>query len=210
MIPTFSLNSSAAPTELCILGAKYQTDKSPFNPKGHRHPYTPFYSMILSQYRNKPIRFAEIGVAAGSSVAMWAEYFQNGSLYFFDRDENFLNHAASFGISNAKFSLMDVTNPQSICDALQKIGGELDVLLDDSSHDITHQVHIIKEGIDYVRSGGMLLIEDVFRNIAPEDYMKLIEPVKNQLSFYCFLEMEHANKWSPGWDNDKILMLVKA
>jgi len=33
--------------------------------------------------------------------------------------------------------------------------------------------------------------------------------VKDQLAFHGFIEMEHANKFSPGWDNDKILMLVK-
>lgn len=209
MIPTFSLNSSAAPTDLCILGAKCQTDKSPFNPAGHRHPYTPFYSMIFSQYKNKPIRFTEIGVAAGSSVAMWGNYFTSAEMYFFDRDENFLNHAAGFGIPRTHFLTMDVSKEDSIRSGFEKTGGLMDIILDDSSHDLWDQVKIVREGMPFLKSGGIFLIEDVFRNLSAAEYMNVIEPVKNDLAFFCFVEMEHTNKWSPGWDNDKVLMLVK-
>ncbi len=209
MIPTFKLDSSRAPTELCFLGAKCETDKSPFNRAGHRHPYTPFYSMLFAHYKNKPVRFAEIGIAVGSSVAMWCEYFKSGQLYFFDRDASFLKHAASFGYGNAKFSLMDVSDSTSIRDALEATGGELDILLDDSSHDIWHQKDILREALPFMKSGGILLVEDVFRNLSDEEYMRIIDPIKDQLAFYAFFEMEHINKWSPGWDNDKILMLVK-
>lgn len=209
MIPTIRFDSSKAPTELCFLGARCETDKSPFNRAGHRHPYTAFYSMLMATWKHKPIRFVEIGVAVGSSVAMWCEYFKAGQLYFFDRDPSFLKHAASFGYPNAHFSLMDVSDAASIRDALEGTGGELDILLDDSSHDIWHQKEILREALPFMKRGGILLIEDVFRNLSDEEYMRVLEPIKDQLSFYAFFEMEHINKWSPGWDNDKILMVVK-
>ena len=209
MIPTFSLESSRAPTELCFLGAKCQTDKSPFNPQGHRHPYTPFYSMFLATHKNKPVRFVEIGVATGASVQMWCNYFKNGELFFFDRDENFLQNAASFGYTNAKFGNMDVRSAESIRSNLEATGGNLDVILDDSSHDVWDQKIIVEAALPFLKPGGILLIEDVFRNVTVADYLKVLEPVKDQLAFHGFIEMEHTNKFSPGWDNDKILMLVK-
>ena len=206
---TYSINSSRANTELCQIGMQCGTDKSPFNRNGHRHPYTPFYSMLFAPKRALPIRFAEIGVAAGASVHMWARYFQSGQLYFFDRDLNFLSNAQSFGYPNTSFGEMDVRDANSIRTALAATGGNLDVILDDSSHDIEHQYIIIKEAMKFLKPGGMLLIEDVFRTIPDEAYESAIAPIKNELSFYAFYEMEHENKWSPGWDNDKILMLVK-
>jgi predicted O-methyltransferase YrrM len=209
MIPTFSLESSRAPTELCFLGAKCQTDKSPFNPQGHRHPYTPFYSMFLATYKNKPVRFVEIGVAGGASVHMWCNYFKNGELFFYDRDENFLQNAAGFGYANAKFGNMDVRSAESIRSNLAATGGALDVILDDSSHDVWDQKIIVETALPFLKPGGILLIEDVFRNVTVADYLKVLEPVKDQLAFHGFIEMEHINKFSPGWDNDKILMLVK-
>lgn len=209
MIPTFSLNSSAAPTDLCILGAKCQTDKSPFNPVGHRHPYTGFYSMIFSQWRHRPVRFAEIGVAGGSSVALWAHFFEKGELYFFDRDDNFLQNAASFGFPRTHFFNIDVSKSESIRAGFEKTEGSLDIILDDSSHNSDDQMYIVHECLPFLKSGGIFIIEDIFRSATQSEYMKILEPVKNELAFFCFVEMEHTNKWSPGWNNDKVLMLVK-
>jgi hypothetical protein len=45
--------------------------------------------------------------------------------------------------------------------------------------------------------------------VEDKDYLAIIEPIKDKLSFYAFFVAEHANKWSPGWDNDKILMMVR-
>jgi hypothetical protein len=97
MIPTFVIDSSKAPTDLCFLGASANADKSPFNPNGHRHPYTPLYNVLLAPHRYKPIHFGEIGVAMGASVHMWRHYFESARLDFFDCDEQFLAHAQSFG-----------------------------------------------------------------------------------------------------------------
>jgi hypothetical protein len=104
--------------------------------------------MLMAQYRYNPIKFAEIGVAYGSSVFMWNKYFEKGSFFFFDRDQNFLDHCASnVDASRNSFSLMDVANSESIRSSLEAIGGSLDILLDDSSHDYKHQDLIIHEAL---------------------------------------------------------------
>ena len=209
-IPVFSLESSRAQTELCVVGAHCGTDKSPYNTNGHRHPYTAFYSSIFAPYKNKPIRFAEIGVAGGASVNMWHRYFSNSAqLVFFDRDQNFLNNSQNYGLQNTSFHLMDVADDASIRDSLQKAGGNFDIILDDSSHDCWNQKKIIAEMLPFLKPGGIFIIEDVFRDIENQMYMNFISPYLDQLAFYGFYEMEHSNKWSPGWNNDKILMLVK-
>jgi predicted O-methyltransferase YrrM len=210
MIPTYVLDSTNAPCFLDVLGAECCADKSPFNPVSHRHPYTPFYSMLFEAKRDQPLRFCEIGVAAGASVHMWAKYFSRAELFFFDRDMNFLRNARSFGYPNTQFHPMDVADADSINEGFTDLtGGNLDVILDDSSHDIEHQRTLIPEALKYLKPGGMMLVEDIFRNIPNEDYYKIIEPLKDQLGFFAFFQVEHKNRYSPGWDNDKILMLVK-
>jgi len=208
MIPTYSVECTRAASRLCMLGAKFGTDKSPYNTVGHRHPYTAFYNMLFAPRASQPIRFAEIGVAGGASVRMWSEYFTKGELYFFDRDENFLNNSRSFGYKNS-YSLMDVSDADSINSSFAATGGNLDVILDDSSHDLIHQKIIIRESLKWLKPGGILLIEDIFRDVPEADYYDAIKPVLDQISFFAAYEMEHAQKWSPGWNNDKILMLVK-
>ena len=209
-IPVFTFESSRAPTELCNIGARSGADKSPFNQNGHRHAYTPFYSTIFAPYKNKPIRFAEIGVAGGASVLMWSRYFsQEADLVFFDRDENFLVNSQNFGIPNTKFHLMDIKVPESIHKGFQETGGQFDIILDDSTHDAGDQTVLLDNLFTYLKPGGILIIEDVFRSVSNDAYYNVIKSHIDKLAFYAFYEMEHINKFSPGWDNDKILMLVK-
>ena len=209
MIPTLVIDSTNCPTPLCIIGSVAGADKSPYNKTGHRHPYTPIYSLLFSQYKTRPIRFSEIGIAGGASVLMWNKFFENGTFYFFDRDQNFLDHSKAITGSNNTFILMDVIQEESVKSALDKTGGNLDVLLDDSSHNPNDQKRIIHQGLKYVRSGGMIIIEDINRKEAESFYEDILKDIRDEFSFISFIITEHANKYSPGWDNDKLLVLVK-
>lgn len=210
-IQNLLIDSTPIKSELCELGRQFFADKSPYNEKGHRHPYTAIYSLFLAKYKYTPVRFVEIGIAGGSSVCMWSHYFLNQGrrLFFFDRDLNFINNANSFQIPYVSCLEMDVTQEESIRSGLEKIGGELDVILDDSTHGIPEQVKIIKCGLPFLKSGGMFIIEDIFRRYNEEDYQKELDDVLDQFSFASFITCEHVNKWSPDWDNDKLLILVK-
>jgi hypothetical protein len=209
MIPTLVIDSTNCPTELCAIGKAFGTDKSPFNVHGHRHPYTPIYNMLFSQYKSKSIKFAEIGVAGGASVVMWNVYFQNAQFYFFDRDQDFLNNAAKYvnPVKNT-FSLMDVRDISGMALSFSKIN-DLDILLDDSSHNIDDQNKIIHAALPYIKSGGMIIIEDIDRIIKNEDYYAIIKDIEHEFSFITFIITEHQNRYSPGYDNDKLLLLVK-
>lgn len=210
-IQSITIDSSSSKTELCELGQKYYADKSPYNEKGHRHPYTAVYNMLLAKYKYEPVRFVEIGIAGGSSLLMWSQYFLNQGrrLFFFDRDQNFIKNGNGYRVPDVFCLEMDVAKEESIREGLQKIGGDLDVLLDDSTHGIPEQVKIIKCGLPFLKSGGMFIIEDIFRRYKEEDYQKELEDVLDQFSFATFITCEHTNKWSPDWDNDKLLILVK-
>ena len=141
---------------------------------------------------------------------MWSRYFsQEADLVFFDRDENFLVNSQNFGIPNTKFHLMDIKVPESIHTGFQETGGQFDIILDDSTHDAGDQKVLLDNLFPYLKPGGIVIIEDVFRNVSNDAYYDVIKSHIDQLAFYAFYEMEHVNRFSPGWDNDKILMLVK-
>lgn len=210
MIPSLVIDSTNASTELCNLGRLCNTDKSPFNENGHRHPYTPVYSLLFGSLRYRNCRFAEIGVAGGASVMMWNHYFKNAQLYFFDRDTNFLENASNFvSKEDNRFYEMDVKDKVSINRALENTGGNLDILLDDSSHTFEDQILIIQEGMKYVKSGGMIVIEDIYRRESEEKYFEELKDMLQQCSEYFFIITDHKLRYSPGWDNDKILVLIK-
>lgn len=196
-------------TWLCHLGAAAGTDKSPLNTLGHRHPYTSTYSLLLSQYRFQPVRFAEIGIAMGASAAMWSKFFNVGNIFMFDSDENYIANCSRYKFNNVSCHKMDVFKEDSIRSALESVGGNLDVLLDDSTHGIDDQIRIIQVALPYVRPGGMILIEDIFRDASEEEYEQRLDSVLDQFSFCTFLTVEHSLKFSGTWNNDKILVLIK-
>jgi len=78
-------------TDLCELGKKYGTDKSPYNNKsfvhggiGHRHPYTCFYHELFSTIKNNKLKILEIGLLFGDSIKCWREYFKNSQIIGLD------------------------------------------------------------------------------------------------------------------------------
>lgn len=206
-----TIDSTDCKTDLCNLGVNFYCDKSPYNTVAHRHPYTPVYAMLFSRFRYLPVRFAEIGVAGGASIFMWRHYFLHVEtrIYGFDRDENFLKNLMDKQLPFVSTETMDVFHDESIRHGLEKIGGNLDILLDDSIHGAPEQIKIVRNAIPYIKSGGMIVIEDIHRNIPNEVFEKGLEDVLDQFSFVSFILTEHKDRWSPGWDNDKLLVLIK-
>ena len=216
-IPRLVIDSTAALTDLCVLGYEAGTDKSPFNPRGHRHPYTAVYTMLFAPLRNRAIRFAEIGVAMGASAEVWSRYFTapGTKLCFFDSDKGLLEGTEQrVGDARITTGLMDVSVDGDVVRALGVAAGEgggdpYDVIIDDSSHNYEHQIRIIKEAFPRLKSGGMLIIEDIFRAEEEDRYTRAIQEELKGCAAAYFVMCEHANKFSPGWDNDKLLVLVR-
>ena len=210
-IPSITIDSTDAKTLLCEIGAACKTDKSPYNTVAHRHPYTAVYSLLLAKYRYTPVKFCEIGIAGGASILTWRYYFQHAEtqIYCFDCDLNFINNVRSLGMPGVFPDFMDVYKDESIQEGLRGGGGEFDIILDDSTHGLAEQVKIIKNGLPYLKSGGMFIIEDIFRKTPNESYEKALEEVLNEFSLSMFIVTDHKDRWSPDWDNDKLLVLVK-
>jgi hypothetical protein len=211
-LPRLVIDSSDAVTELCRFGKLTGADKSPYNVVRHRHPYTAVYSMLFAPLKNKALKFAEIGVAGGCSAVMWDLYFKNpdAKIHMFDRDEDFLSNGRGLVGGRFTFSQMDVSKDGDVSRALGD--GEYDVIIDDSSHEHGHQIRIIKEAWPLLKSGGILVVEDIFRSTPEDDYTREIfqAGILEDCSAAYFVMCEHMARWSPGWDNDKLLVLVKA
>jgi hypothetical protein len=61
-----------------------------------------------------------------------------------------------------------------------------------------------------LKQGGLLIVEDIFRERPIEPYEKVFEQVKDLVSFHTFIVCDHKNRYSPGWNNDKLLVFVRA
>jgi len=208
------LDSTHAVSELCVICSKTGTDKCVLRKDsgGHRHPYTVPYALLFEPLRSKPIKFLELGVFRGASIIAWRNYFSNARIYGYDNDPSAL--AAIPTLPNVQCSRVDVSIKETLVAALQRdtADGELfDVILDDAAHDVTHQTLLIKEGLRYVKSGGLMIIEDVFRDRPESLYVPALETIiaEGLITFYTFIVCDHVDRYSPGWNNDKMLVLFR-
>ena len=208
------LDSTDCRTTLCDLCAQTGTDKSPFTKNGgHRHPYTTPYSLFFEPLKNKPIKFAEIGIFRGASILAWRLFFTRARIYGFDIDMEAMSHVRNMNLPGVYLDQMDATKADSMESVLQRhmADGELfDVIIDDALHDVGQQAVTIRTCMNKLKQGGLLIIEDVFRNQDHADYLKIMEEVKDLISFSTFILCEHADRYSPGWNNDKMLVMVRA
>jgi hypothetical protein len=206
------IDSTNAKTALCDLGIRFPTDKSPYNvgsSSGHRHPYTAVYDLLFASLRHKEINFGEIGIEYNQSMICWRNYFTKAKLWGWEFYPEKITAALKDRLTDTVYIPMNVHHEQSIVDGLETSGVQFDILIDDSTHSFEDQIRIAKVAHRFVKPGGFFVIEDIFRSRSEDDYARELADITQYYHSITFVNAEHANKYSPGWDNDKLLVMVR-
>ena len=206
------IDTTLLKTELCDLGKKFNTNKSPYNLSGHRSGYTGVYYLLFNSLKNKKFNLAEIGIEKNGSTKLWREYFKNASLYLFEKDKNKIKEALADKLENCYYNYIDVDSTDNITNSLNKCGKKFDIIIDDSTHLFRHQINIIQTTKEFLNSGGFLVIEDIFRlkeNHSEKNYYSELSNIKNEFSEIFFIETKHANNFTASWKCEKLLILKK-
>jgi hypothetical protein len=211
-IGRYHFDASLADTELCMIGKKFQTDKSPFNETMHRHPYTPIYHLLFNSLRFKRINLAEIGILNNSSIKMWREYFPKAKIFGFEFFDKFIENAKKDKLKNVFYKKINVCLNGNIKKTFKQCKLKFDIIIDDSTHTFDDQIRIIKETIGFIKPGGILVIEDIPVNnkkYSEELFHKNIKHLNKYFDFVNFFDCDHINKFSKGWNNDRLLILIR-
>ena len=209
---TLKINYNSNKSELCEIGKKYDTDKSSqrnnVTDSRHCHPYTLFYDGLFKNKKNEKLEIAELGI--GPSIHMWQEYFTNSNIYGFDCD-NTLIHSFKQIYDNTRvlFAHIDVTNKDSVANAFSELNVMYDIIIDDTTHQFEDQLRVIENCYQYLKPGGILIIEDIFKSYNENEYINRLNPILHNFQDYYFIELDHINRNSTGWNNDKLFILVK-
>lgn len=203
------IDSSDSTTYLCLLGAHWGTDKSPYNidDRLHKHPYTAVYNFLFSSIRYNEINVAEIGILDNKSMRCWRDYFPKAHLYGFEWFDNRIEAAKLDKQLNTFYYKMNVEDESSITKAFESAGKQYDVIIEDSTHKFEDQIRVAHVAYKYMVPGSILVIEDVFRNADESLYETHLNDLSKYFSSATFVVTEHKLRWSPGWDNDKLLIL---
>ena len=210
----FKINYHNYSTELCEIGKKYDTDKSSqrkyITYLRHCYPYTIFYDNLFKNKKDEILNIAELGILKGSSLLMWKEYFINANIYGFDNNNNLINHfIEKYDNDRINLSYIDVFNKESILNTFLKLNIHFDIIIDDTTHNFEDQIRIIENTYQFLKPGGIMIIEDIYKSYIEQEYFDRLQSILHNFQNYYFIELDHVNRNSIGWNNDKLLILIK-
>jgi hypothetical protein len=140
--------------------------------------YFPIYEEIFSKYKNKNIKFVEIGVFSGGSLFMWKKFFgPKAKIIGIDLNPDSLK-LKKYGF---EIEIGDQSN-ENFWSFFFKKHGNIDIVLDDGGHTNFQQIVTANACIPKINDGGLFVCEDT-----PTSYLKskFYNPSKYSFINYC-------------------------
>ena len=151
-------------TELEELALKYGTDKCP----QIYHFYTDYYYPLFKDKKESIKKVLELGVGSpitmprcpnyirGGSLYMWRDFFPNAQIYGADIDPTLV-----FKEDRIETFLCDQSKRQSLEELIKKTGSDIDIFVDDGSHNIMDQILTCVTLMPLLKKDVIYIIEDV-------------------------------------------------
>ena len=160
---------------LSILAKKYGLDR-PFHTTGD-HKYIPAYTTLFQNIRHSVKNLLEIGIGSlengqmggitgqhdisrnyktGNSLKCWSEYFPNSNIYGID-----IYAHPELNKCRIKTFVANQNSEDDLKSVMDKINTELDIILDNGSHQGKHQVFSFMHLHQYLVPNGMYVIEGI-------------------------------------------------
>ena len=166
-------------TPLCEIAKKFGTDKGGWHEIAGDtcHRYTEVYHRLFKDRRKQVKNVLEIGVNYGCSLRMWEEYFPNAQIIGID-----CNAGSLFNEGRIRCFPADQNNPEQLEGVLNLVGiHKFDLIVDDGSHEPSHQILSARVLLKNVAEGGWYIIEDVYPDCNPIPLPELVKFAKWQI-----------------------------
>jgi predicted O-methyltransferase YrrM len=151
------------------LSRKYVLDKNIFT---MCHNYIPSYERLFENKRYQTKNLLEIGIGSvengqmsgvvnlgyktGNSLKCWSEYFPNAKIYGID-----IYQHKELNSDKITTFVADQSNEKELQNVMDNINNELDIIIDDGSHNGEHQKMSFMILEKYLSKNGIYVIEDI-------------------------------------------------
>jgi len=163
---------------------KYDTDKNTYF-----HNYTRQYNTLLNEFRDKPIKYLEIGVFNGGSVKAIRETFKN-STCILGLDIN--NRCKTYeDFENNIFIEIGNATDRNFIEEITKKYGSFDIILDDGSHTNKDVIESFELLFPLLNDNGLYIVEDT---ICYKSKEHIVENYENHLQYF-FEYTKYLNQW---------------
>lgn len=126
--------------------------------------YGPLYDLVLADLPADPT-VLEVGIANGGSLETWRSLFGPGARI---AGVDLNQHTTVLREEGFEVHILDTGRPESWAELARTYGRSVDLLVDDGGHTNRQQVEAIVHGIDLVKDGGWIVIEDLHASFMKE------------------------------------------
>jgi predicted O-methyltransferase YrrM len=169
---------------LDVIFNKYDTDKNTYF-----HNYTRQYNTLLSNFRDKPIKYLEIGVFNGGSVKAMREAFKNSTCILgLDIDNRCKTYE---DVENNIFIEIGDATDRNFIQQITKKYGSFDIILDDGSHRNKDVIESFELLFPLLNDNGLYIVEDT---ICYKSHSHIVKNYENHLQYF-FKYAQYLNQW---------------
>ena len=152
--------------------------------------YFQVYEKIFSNYRNKKIKFVEIGVANGGSLLMWQKYFgKKAKIIGVDLNPN----AKKLERNGFKIYIGNQSD-EKFWNYFYKREGKVDIILDDGGHKNLQQISTVHYSLPNIKDGGKIIVEDTSTSYLKKEFNN---PSKYSFVNYAKNVVDNIHRRSP-------------
>lgn len=163
---------------------KYDTDKGP-----NFHNYTRQYNTLLRDFRDKQIKYLEIGVYQGGSIKAFKEAFTNSTCILgLDINENCKKYE---DIENNIFVEIGNATDENFIKKITEKYGSFDIILDDGSHTNMDVIKSFELLFPLLNNDGLYIVEDTICYKSPN---YIFSNYENHLQYF-FNYTKYLNQW---------------
>ena len=160
--------------------------------------YFDAYEEKLSKYKEYPIKLFEIGIENGGSLEIYSKYFPKAELILgCDKNKNCVN--LKYKEPNIKTIIGDVNN-EKIKNEIIKYS-KFDIIIDDGSHGSIDTVSAFCNYFNYLKDGGLFIIEDLHCSYWEKWGGGIFYPVSSINFFKKLIDIINYEHW--GIDREK-------
>ena len=140
---------------------KNSSDKgtAPHGNESDGNGYGDFYERYFRDYRESALNICDIGIYQGASLSANQEYFINAKIHGVDIDDK--SFYDSDRIKTHIVNQDDSNDLDSFVSKMRNDNVQFDIIVDDASHDVSHQQVTFSKFFEILRPGGLYVIEDI-------------------------------------------------
>ena len=156
--------------------------------KYHDVLYTAFYHSLFENIKDKNL---DIGIFTDYnciSTLLFSEYFKNSNIYTFHNNNDYINYFNIFIWSNDKIKLSNKK-----CNLLY------DIIINNITKNFEEQIKAIENTYQNLKQGGLLIIENIFKEYNEEIYIDRLSFILDKFQKYYFINV----------NDNKLLILIK-